>query len=68
MVPLTRICAPPLAQTEAEWKETERLLEDFKQLGPIWVEMEIAGYNSPRQCQAKMFAFRVRLIRQGYQT
>lgn len=28
-----------MPKTEAEWKETDRLYEDFKQLGPIWVEM-----------------------------
>lgn len=32
-----RVAAMP--KTEAEWKEADRLYEDFKLLGPIWVEM-----------------------------
>ena len=37
-----RIKAYP--RSEAEWKEMERMYEEFKQLGPIWVEM---GLLSP---------------------
>lgn len=29
----------PYPRSDAEWKELERLLEDFKTLAPVWVEM-----------------------------
>ena len=29
----------PYPRTESEWREMEQLYQDFKQLGPIWVEM-----------------------------
>lgn len=31
----------PYPRSDAEWKEMERLLEEFKMLAPVWVKMEL---------------------------
>ncbi len=31
----------PYPQTDAEWKEIERLLEEFRLVSPLWVEMKL---------------------------
>ncbi len=31
----------PYPRSDAEWKEMERLLEEFKMLAPVWIKMEL---------------------------